>query len=445
MPTVVLLGTLDTKAVEYAYMRDVLMENGCDVVTVNAGVMSDPAYPVDFGREDVAAAAGFDIHDLVDTGDRGHAVTTMAEGAAKVLESLWRQGCLDGVLGAGGSGGSSIIGHAMQRLPIGVPKVLVSTMASGDVQAYMGAVDIMITYSVVDIAGINTISSEVLGNAAVGVAAMAKAHAARVHTENDRPVVGATMYGTTTPCVNRARAHLEQRGYEVLVFHATGAGGRSMERLMREGRITAVLDITTSELIDEVAGGLLTAGPERLDTAGELGIPQVISLGGADQITFRGPGTVPDRFAGRTVYAHNSSVTLVRSNADECAALGELIGAKVNRSTGPVTVFIPLRGTSTYAVEGGVFHDPDADAALVASLEASLQPSVELVLMDTDINDPEFGLAMARRLDEHYHTWKHRRDSPRHEDDAESMADPSAAVQDTTQHTIEHAEHAKGA
>jgi uncharacterized protein (UPF0261 family) len=278
-------------------------------------------------------------------------------------------------------------------------------MASGDVTPYVGESDVSLTYSVVDIAGINSISAEVLSNAAVATAAMAGEHAARAHPLPALPQVGATMYGTTTPCVDRAREHLVQAGYEVLVFHATGAGGRSMERLMAEGRITAALDITTTELMDEVAGGMLTAGPRRLDAAGELGLPQVVSVGAADQITFRSPQSVPDRFAGRTRYCHNPNVTLVRSNADECARMGRLVGSKLNRSRGPVTLFLPLRGTSSYAVAGGVFHDPVADDALFSSLRDTVQPPVELVEIDTHINDPGFGLAMARRLDQHYRQW----------------------------------------
>jgi uncharacterized protein (UPF0261 family) len=260
-------------------------------------------------------------------------------------------------------------------------------------------------YSVVDIAGINAVSSSILGNAAAGVAAMANSFVHRVEAHDGRPLVGATMYGTTTPCVDRARAVLGELGYEVLVFHATGTGGRSMEALINSGYITGVLDVTTTELADEVAGGTLTAGPDRLEAAGALGLPQVVSIGAVDQITFTPQTAVPAEYRDRNIYHHNPSISLVRTNADECRELGRRIAEKLNRATGPVSLFVPLRGSSSYAVAGAVFHDPEADAALVESLRAHLEPSVELVEMDTDINDPAFADAMAHRLDEHYRAW----------------------------------------
>jgi uncharacterized protein (UPF0261 family) len=405
MATVVLLGALDTKGDEYAFIRDQVIEAGCDVLMINAGVLGDPDYPIAFSRADVAAEAGSDIEALVAAGDRGAAVTAMAEGAGSIVQRLCEKGRIHGILGMGGSGSSSIVSHAMQKLPIGFPKLLVSTMAAGDVSAFVGTCDIAMMYSVVDIAGINAVSSAILGNAAVGVASMAAAHESRVPSADTRPLVGATMYGTTTACVNAARAVLEQLGYEVLIFHATGTGGRSMEALMKSGYITAALDVTTTELIDEVAGGTLTAGPDRLDTAGALGLPQVVSIGASDQITFTPPDAVPAGFRGRTLYSHNPSITLVRSNAEECTEFGRLLADKLNRALGPVSLFVPLRGASSYATVGGVFHDPVADEALVSSLHTHLDPTVELIEMDTDINDPSFGEAMARRLDQHYRTW----------------------------------------
>ena len=305
----------------------------------------------------------------------------------------------------GGSGSSSIISHAMRRLPIGFPKLLVSTMGAGDVSAFVGTSDIAMMYSVVDIAGINAVSSSILGNAAAGLAGMAKAYEVRDPSVDGRPLIGATMYGTTTPCVNAARAVLQDLGYEVLVFHATGTGGRSMEALMKSGYITAALDVTTTELADEVAGGTLTAGPDRLEAAGDLGLPQVVSIGATDQITFTPPSAVPDAYRDRNCYDHNPSITLVRTNVEESIELGRMLAEKLNRATGPVSLFVPLRGGSSYAVTGAVFHDPEADAALVESIRTHLDPKVELVEMDTDINDPAFAEAMARRLHEHYRTW----------------------------------------
>jgi uncharacterized protein (UPF0261 family) len=377
MPTVVLVGTFDTKGEEYAFLRDRVGESNCEIVMINAGVLGDAGYPVEFERADVAAAAGADLDVVAGTGDRGAAVTIMAEGAAAIVRGLYETGRLHGILGMGGSGGSSIISRAMRELPIGVPKMLVSTMASGDIRAFVGTSDMAMMSSVVDIAGINQISSRIL-------------------------LVAATMYGTTTPCVDRARLWLDEAGYEVLVFHATGAGGRSMESLMKSGLIDASLDITTAELAAEVAGGSLTAGPDRLEVAGSLGLPQVVSLGGVDQIAITPPEAMPAEWGDRDTYEHNPAITLVRANPDEARRLGRLIARKLNAASGPVTLFVPLRGTSSYAVEGGVFHDPDADLALFESLREHLGPSVEVVEMDTDINDAEFAVAMATRLDEHY-------------------------------------------
>jgi uncharacterized protein (UPF0261 family) len=402
MATVVLLGTLDTKGDEYAFLRDRVAEAGCRVVMINGGPLADPDYETDFGRAEVAAAAGADLDSLIEAGDRGAAVETMAEGASVLVERLYREGRLDGILGMGGSGGSSLISRAMRALPVGVPKILVSTMGARDTGPYVGTTDIAMMYSVVDIAGINRLSARILANAAAGIAAMAMACSVQSSPESARPLVGATMYGTTTPGVDAARGWMERAGYEVLVFHATGTGGRSMEALMESGFITAVLDITTTELMDEVAGGALSAGPDRLEKAGSLGIPQVVSLGGVDQITFGPADTVPDRFRDRNVYSHNVTITLVRSNAEECVRFGRVVAEKLNKAVGPVSLFIPLRGTSLYAVEGAMFHDPDADRALFSSLRENLDRSVEIVEMDTDINDPAFATAMAARLDHHY-------------------------------------------
>jgi uncharacterized protein (UPF0261 family) len=402
MPTVVLVGTFDTKGEEYAFLRDRVAESKCEIVMINAGVLGDAGYPVEFDRSAVATAAGADLDVVAGTGDRGAAVTIMAEGAAAIVRGLYETGRLHGILGMGGSGGSFIISRAMRELPIGVPKLLVSTMASGDIRAFVGTSDMAMMSSVVDIAGINQISSRILGNAAAGIAAMARVHEERGSERSGRPLVAATMYGTTTPCVDRARLWLDEAGYEVLVFHATGAGGRSMESLMKSGLIDASLDITTAELAAEVAGGSLTAGPDRLEVAGSLGLPQVVSLGGVDQIAITPPEAMPAEWGDRDTYEHNPAITLVRANPDEARRLGRLIARKLNAASGPVTLFVPLRGTSSYAVEGGVFHDPDADLALFESLREHLGPSVEVVEMDTDINDPEFAVAMATRLDEHY-------------------------------------------
>jgi uncharacterized protein (UPF0261 family) len=321
------------------------------------------------------------------------------------VRRLYDEGRLQGILGLGGSGGSSLISAAMQALPIGVPKLLVSTMASGDTRPYVGTSDVTMMYSVVDVAGINAISEKILTNAAAAIVGMAKAAADFKPTASTRPLIGATMFGVTTPCVTTARERLEELGYEVLVFHATGAGGRSMEALMQAGFITGSLDITTTELVDELVGGVLSAGPERLEMAGSLGIPQVVSLGALDMCNFGPKDTVPEKFRDRNLYVHNATVTLMRTTEAECAELGRIIARKLNAATGPLTVFIPLGGVSMIDVPGAPFYDAAADAALIRELKAGLRPDVEVVETATDINDPTFATAMADRLDELYRSW----------------------------------------
>jgi len=400
MPTVVLIGTLDTKGVEYDYLRRRLQASGCRVVLVDAGVRGEPLATPDITRQEVGRAAGVAVAELAAAGDRGAAVEAMARGAAAVALDLHRQGRLHAVLGLGGSGGASLVAHAMRALPIGVPKLIVSTMASGDTRPYVGAVDITLMYSVVDIAGINRISERILSNAAAAAAGMAVAYEQAPPPSSGRPLITATMFGVTTPCVTAARERLEQLGYEVLVFHATGAGGRSMEALIDGRYIAGSLDITTTEWADELVGGVLGAGPERLDAAGRAGIPQVVSLGALDMVNFGPIESVPERFRGRTLYRHNATVTLMRTTPEECAELGRIIARKLGAARGPVALFVPLRGVSMIAVEGQPFHDPAADRALFDSLRAHLSPNVELVELDMEINDPRFAHAMAERLHE---------------------------------------------
>jgi uncharacterized protein (UPF0261 family) len=400
VPTVVLVGTLDTKGVEYAYLRDRVREQGAETILVDAGIVGAPQAEPDVSREEVAQAAGADVQALAEAGDRGVAVETMARGAAAIVTRLHAEGRLDAILGVGGSGGSALVTYAMRQLPVGVPKLMVSTVASGDTRPYVGAVDVAMMYSVVDIAGINQISERILSNAAGAAAGMAKAYSAGTTraAQRARPLVGATMFGVTTPCVTAARERLEELGYEVLVFHATGTGGQSMEALAKGGFITATLDITTTELADELVGGVLSAGPDRLEAAGELGIPQVVSLGALDMVNFGPVETVPERFAGRLLYKHNPTITLMRTTPDECAELGRTIARKLNAARGPTALFIPLRGVSLIATEGQVFYDPAADEALLTALRENLGPNVEVHELDLDINDPEFALAMADRL-----------------------------------------------
>jgi uncharacterized protein (UPF0261 family) len=407
MATVVLLGTLDTKGDEYDFLRRKVREEGVDVLLVDTGVLGVPLAEPDISRQEVAAAAGASAEDLAGSGDRGAAVEAMARGAAEIVKELHSQGRLDAVLALGGSGGTAIATHAMRELPVGVPKLVVSTMASGDTRPYVGAVDVTLMYSVVDIAGLNPISERILGNAAAAAAGMAKSQGPQAEAE--KPLVGASMFGVTTPSVTEARKRLEELGYEVLVFHATGTGGQSMEALMRSGFITASLDITTTELADELVGGVLSAGAERLEAAGELGIPQVVSLGALDMVNFGPFESVPAQFSDRLLYKHNPTVTLMRTTPEECAELGRVIAQKLNRAQGPLTVFVPLKGVSLIATEGQVFHDPAADEALFGALREHLDPDVDVRELELDVNDPEFANAMADRLHALYEAWSSER------------------------------------
>ncbi|MFI6181641.1 Tm-1-like ATP-binding domain-containing protein [Nonomuraea sp. NPDC051191] len=397
---VLLLGTLDTKGEEYALVRDLIVRAGQDVVLMDTGVMGASALAADVPAEAVARAAGTDLDRLRSAGDRGAALAAMAAGATAVAKELHARGGLGGVLALGGSGGSSIAAAVMRALPVGLPKLLVSTMVSGDVSAYVGETDVTLMYSVVDVAGVNSISRRILANAAAAISAMAASYDAGAEPSGaDKPLVAATMFGVTTPAVDAARARLESLGYEVLVFHATGSGGRAMEALAAGGHFAGVLDLTTTELADELVGGVLSAGPDRLTAAGNAGVPQVVSLGAVDMVNFGPMETVPDRFRSRQLLVHNPTVTLMRTTPAENAEIGRAIGERLARASGPVTLFVPRGGVSAVDVEGGPFHDPRADAACFDAVLAAVAGSpVEVVQSDQDINSAEFAVAAADRL-----------------------------------------------
>jgi uncharacterized protein (UPF0261 family) len=377
------------------------------VVVVDAGVLGEPLFAPDVSRSEVAHAAGVDVEDLAAARDKGAAIQAMARGAGEIVERLQNEGRLGALGGLGGTGGSAIVAEAMRRLPIGVAKLLVSTVVSGDTSAYVGVTDATLMYSVVDIAGLNRVLAPILDNAAAAIAGMARARLRPRAPAELRPLVAASMFGVTTPCVTRARERLEELGYEVLVFHQTGAGGRAMEELIRAGFVTASLDVTTTELCDELAGGVWPAVPERLETAGAVGIPQVVSLGALDMVNVGPLAELPGRFRDRTLYEHSPAMTLARTTADEASALGATIARKLNRAHGPTALFCPLQGLSLLSIEGGVFHDAAADAALLAALRERVDRSrVELHEVDCDVNDPDFALAMADRLHELYRDWQ---------------------------------------
>jgi uncharacterized protein (UPF0261 family) len=394
-----LIGTFDTKGAEYALVRSMILARGHDVVTMDIGVLGDaPApFPVDIGADEIARAGGVVLADLRARGDRGSAVDAMQRGARSLIAQLFAANRFDGVLGLGGGGGTTMITAAMRELPVGVPKVMVSTMASGNTTPYVDVKDITMMYSVVDIAGINPISRRILGNAAGAICGMLDAMSNDIASP-ERPAIAATMFGVTTPCVTAARQRLEATGFDVVVFHATGTGGRAMEGLIDDGFFRAVLDVTTTEWADEVVGGVLSAGPDRLAAAGRRGIPQVVSVGALDMVNFGAADTVPPRFATRNLHKHNATVTLMRTTADECEEIGRRIMGQLNQATGPVTLVLPLHGMSMLDAPGKPFHDPEADRALFDALRGDAGPRVNIREIDAHINDPVFADALVEEL-----------------------------------------------
>ncbi|MGH7553685.1 MAG: Tm-1-like ATP-binding domain-containing protein [Longimicrobiales bacterium] len=395
MATILLIATLDTKGEELAYVRDLIHARGHGTRVMDAGVLGEPRFRPDVTAAEVAWAGGTTVVELRRQGDRGVALEVMARGAAAVAINEHAERRVDAVLGLGGSCGTAIATAAMRALPIGLPRVMVSTVASGHVGSYVGVTDITMMYSVVDVAGLNRVTRRILSNAAGAVCGMVEQAAV---VGGDRPLVAATMFGVTTPCVERVRKHLEAAGWEVLVFHATGSGGRAMEGLITSGFIAGVADVTTTEWCDELVGGVLSAGPERLEAAGRVGIPQVVSCGALDMVNFGPKETVPEQFRRRRLHVHNPSVTLMRTTAEECGRLGEIIAGKLNAARGPTTLVLPLRGVSALDREGQPFHDPEADGALFEALRRAVGPLVTLVELDHHINDPPFADALAERL-----------------------------------------------
>ena len=392
---VLLFATLDTKGHEAAFVRDELRAAGVEVVLVDCGT-NEPVVEADIANEELFRAAGTTLALVRETNDRGEAVNAAARGATALAKRFHAEGKLAGVFGLGGSAGTTIGTAAMRALPLGVPKLMVSTLASGSVAHFVGSADLLMMNSVVDISGLNRISRVVLARAAQALAGMAKG-ALPAASAGERPLVAATMFGVTTQCVERARAVLEAAGYEVLVFHATGTGGRTMEALIDSGLVAGVLDVTTTELADELVGGVLSAGPERLSAAARAGIPQVVSVGALDMVNFLGFDTVPARFAGRKFHRHNANVTLMRTTAEENSALGRELATKVAQSKGPARILLPLRGVSAIDRAGQSFDDPAARAALYTAIRAHAG-SVPVRELDLHINDAAFAEALAGEL-----------------------------------------------
>jgi len=397
MATIAILGTMDTKGEEHAFVADQIRRRGHQTLVIDVGTLGEPVLKPDVTRHEVALAAGADLTAVVKKHDRGEAIKVMSEGAPIVLARLAREKKADGVISLGGGGGTAIGTAAMRALPIGFPKLMVSTLASGNTAQYVGVKDIVMFPSIVDVAGLNRISRQILTRAAGAICGMVES-ASGVQASEDKPVIVASMFGNTTDCVQAAKKILEQAGYEVLVFHATGVGGRVMESLVETGLVAGVLDITTTEWADELAGGFLSAGPARLEAAARLGVPAIITPGCLDMVNFHGPETVPVKFKGRNFYQHNPQVTLMRTTPEECAQLGGIIAGKLNVSKGPVTVLLPLKAISVISAPGQKFHDAGADKALFEALKSNLRKGIEIIEMDCAINDAPFAEACAKAL-----------------------------------------------
>lgn len=391
---VYVVGCHDTKGAELDYVRGLVAAEGLRTVTVDVGTRP-PTVSADVTAPEVAASHPDGADAVLGTDDRGLAVSRMAEAFTRFV-----QGRTDvaAMIGLGGSGGTAIIAPGMRSLPVGVPKLLVSTVASGNVAPYVGETDICMMFSVTDVAGLNRISRRVLGNAAHAVAGMA---ARTIPPADAKPALGLTMFGVTTPCVTRTVQALEA-AYDCLVFHAIGTGGRAMEKLAASGLLVGVVDVTTTEVCDHLMGGVFSAGEERLDALARSGLPYVGSCGALDMVNFGASDTVPEHYRGRTLYVHNPQVTLMRTTAEENRAMGEWIGRKLNAFAGPVRFLLPEGGVSALDAPGQPFHDPAADAALFNALERTVEQSDHrrLIRLPHHINDPAFAEALVRAFRE---------------------------------------------
>jgi uncharacterized protein (UPF0261 family) len=386
--SLLLVGALDTKGEDFLFVRDLLREHALNVLIVDFGVMGDPLFAPDISADQVARAGGSNLEALRAAGDKTQAMRVMRDGLIKVVLELQQSGKLDGIMGMGGGGGTSIATAAMRALPVGVPKLMLSTVAGGDVAQYAGTSDITMMPSVVDVAGLNSISRRIYANAAGAIAGMVMQSIPEA--KETRPLIAASMFGNTTACVDRARTGLEAQGYEVLVFHATGTGGRTMEGLIEDGYIRASLDLTTTELADEICGGVLSAGPNRLHAAAKRGIPTVLAPGCVDMANFWGRATVPAQYQDRLLYEWNPDVTLMRTNSEENRRMGEMIASAANNAEGPVAILLPLKGVSMLDSPGGAFWDPAADSACFDAIRANIGPDIPVIEVDANINDPEF-------------------------------------------------------
>jgi len=393
--TIAIVGALDTKGQEFAFLKSEIEKRGCATLVVDTGVLGEAVFEPDVSRERVAQAGGSNLSQLVEQKDRGEAMAVMTKGVAEIARELYEGKRIDGIISMGGGGGTVIGTSAMRSLPVGFPKLMVSTLASGDIAPYVSTTDITMMPSVVDVAGVNRISRRIYTNAAGAICGMVLGE---VESSDDKPLIAASMFGNTTTAVDHARQIMESKGYEVLVFHATGTGGQTMEALVADNYITAVLDITTTEWADEVCGGVLSAGPHRLEAASKAGIPQVVVPGCIDMCNFWTRDTVPEKFAGRIFYEWSPNVTLMRTTPEENQHMGKIFAEKLNAAVGPVAVLIPLRGFSQIDLVGQPFYWPETIQAFITALKGDLRPDIPVNELDYDINAPEFSRQVAETL-----------------------------------------------
>ena len=400
MPTIAVLGTFDTKGPEHAFLAEVIRSRGHTPLLINVGCLGAPTLTPDVPAEEVARHGGDNWRSILARKDRGESVSLMGRGAAVLLAELAAAGKIQGVVSLGGGGGTAIATAGMRALPVGFPKVMVSTLASGQTAPYVGVTDITMMPAIVDVSGVNRVSRTIFTNAAGAICGMveARARAGGAAPAADKPLIVASMFGNTTACVTEAKRILEAAGFEVLVFAATGNGGRAMESLIASGMVAGVLDVTTTEWADELVGGVLTAGPTRLDAAAAARVPAIVTPGCLDMVNFGERATVPAKFAGRNFYQHNAQVTLMRTTPAECVELGRILAEKLNRYQAPVTFLIPRRAISVISAPGKPFHDPAADEALFAAIRAGLRPGIPVIELDVEINDPAFSRACADAL-----------------------------------------------
>ncbi|MBE9474769.1 MAG: Tm-1-like ATP-binding domain-containing protein [Chloroflexi bacterium] len=393
--TIAIVGALDTKGQEFAFLKSEIEKRGCSTLVVDTGVLGEAVFEPDVSREQVAQAGGSNLNQLIERKDRGEAMAVMTKGVAEIARELYEGKRIDGIISMGGGGGTVIGTSAMRSLPVGFPKLMVSTLASGDTAPYVSTTDITMMPSVVDVAGVNRISRRIYTNAAGAICGMVLGE---IEPGDDKPLIAASMFGNTTTAVDHARQIMESKGYEVLVFHATGTGGQTMEALVADNYISGVLDITTTEWADEVCGGVLSAGPHRLEAAARAGIPQVVVPGCIDMCNFWARDTVPEKYAGRTFYEWNPNVTLMRTTPEENQRMGKIFAEKLNAASGPAAVLIPLKGFSQIDLEGQPFYWPETIQAFITALKGDLRQDIPVTELDYDINAPEFSRQVAETL-----------------------------------------------